>query len=102
MFSDFRTKLKRYIKENIISAFSREFMKNELVEIKFYRNVKSKRNKLADIVAFKFDSVTIKMIKAMKRKRDENDLKKTERTANFVEDKLLREREKIEKERIKR
>ena len=97
ILNNFRFKLKRYIKENIVSIYSRELIKNELKLLILYKIVKTKRDKLLGNIAFKFNSITVKIIRAIKRKQNESALKKTKRVARVAAKRLENELVKVNK-----
>ena len=101
MLSDFKKTLKRHIKESIVSAYSLKLTKADLKKIKSYQKIKIARNRLSDTVASKSDVVTIDMIRAMKRKHEEDVVEAAQKTVRIAEAKLKREEKKREKERLK-
>ena len=100
MFSAFKKMLKRHIKGSIVSAYSLKLAEMKLKEIKSYQKVKTAHNRLSDTVASKSDVVTVGMVRAMKRKYEEDVVEAAQKAVRIAKAKLKRERKKREKERF--
>ena len=101
MSSDFRLTLKRYTKGSTASIYSRELVEFDLNQTQIYQNARNKRNKLLETVAAKSGVITVEMVRFNKRKREDDDVKKTKHAVETTQKKLQKEQDKREKQRLK-
>jgi len=101
MPSDLRLTLKRYTKESIAIAYSREIVEWDLSRTIAYAEAKRKRQSLPNTVARKHEVVAVDEVRAKKQKQDENEVIKAQRLVDVANAKLLREKAKAEKERLR-
>ena len=101
MPSDFRLTLERYTKESTASIYSRELVEFDLNQTQIYQNARNKRNKLLETVAAKSGVITVEMVRFNKRKREDDDVKKTKHAVETTQKKLQKEQDKREKQRLK-
>ena len=101
MPSDFRLILKRHIKGSTVTIYSRELVKFDLNQTHAYQKIKNARNSLFDTIVTKSSVITAKMIRAKKRKYDENDVEKTKRAMKTTKVKLKKKQIKRQKKLMK-
>ena len=101
MSNNFRLTLKRHIKGSTATIYSRELVKFDLNQTHVYQKTKNARNSLSDTVATKSGVITAGMIRAKKRKCDEDDVKKTKRAVEATEAKLKKKQIKRQKKLMK-
>ena len=99
--SDFRLALNRYLKGSSASAMSRELMEKELDQATGYRSLRAIRQALPNTVASKSDAVVVEMIRASKRKRDEDEILKAQTAVTTAQNKLAKKQNAKIKRRIK-
>ena len=97
--SDFKLALERYVKGSTASAYSRELMEEELDAATGYRSLRAKRQSLPNIIASKHGPVTVGMVRASKRKRDEDEVLKAEAALEAAKIKLKKEQKAALKKR---
>ena len=100
MCNDFRAVLKRYKKESIASTYSSRLAEYDLARTHSCQLVKRKCNTLLNNVAGKHDVVTVGMVCAKKKKRDDDEVLKAQKAVETAEARLGKEQLKSEREHL--
>ena len=93
--------LERHVKGSTASAYSRELVELENKKAHEYQQLKNARQSLPGTVASKSGIITVDMVRASKRKREEDEVEKAQKALWKAQGTMKRKEEQAKKERNK-